>query len=86
MRCVGKTERQLVSMALSMLGHVGKTRLAWLAGDGGRCLVGHGQEPGFFGLTFYLEIILKLQKNTKGIRMSSTPNSSVNNYLFSLYM
>ena len=30
------------------------------------------KEPGFLGLTFYLEIILKLQKSTKSIYMSFT--------------
>ena len=47
---------------------------------GGRCLVGHVKEPGFFGLTFYLEIISKLQRevnSTMGIRLSFVPNSPV---------
>ena len=34
-------------MELSMLGHVADTRLAWLNGDGGRCLVGHARSLGF---------------------------------------
>lgn len=46
-----------------MLGHVVKVRLGRLAGDSGRCLVGHGKKPGFLGLTFNLEIISKLQKS-----------------------
>lgn len=37
-----------MSVELNILQHVVKTRLDWLAGDGGRCLVGHGKEPGFF--------------------------------------
>ena len=45
--CVGKIERQLVSMELSVLGHVADTRLAWLTGDGGRCLVGHARRLDF---------------------------------------
>lgn len=42
-----KIERQLVSMELSVLGHVADTRLAWLTGDGGRCLVGHARRLDF---------------------------------------
>ena len=64
-----------MSMELSVLGPVVKPSLAWLAGDGGRCLVGHGKEAGFFGLAFYLEIISNLQKSSKGIRMSFRPTS-----------
>lgn len=60
---VGKTESQPVSTEPCVLGHVVKVRLGRLAGDSGRCLVGHGMKPGFLGLTFNLEIISKLQKS-----------------------
>ena len=36
-----------MSMELSVLGHVADTRLAWLTGDGGRCLVGHARRLDF---------------------------------------
>lgn len=40
-----------------------KLRLDRLARGDDRCLVGHGKDTGFFGSTFYLEIISKLQKS-----------------------
>ena len=39
--------KQLSSMELSVLGHVADARLAWLTGDGGRCLVGHARRLDF---------------------------------------
>lgn len=59
-----------VSVELSMVGHVVKIRLGRLAGNGGRCFVGHGKEPGLFGLTFNLEIISKLPPKYKGFTLT----------------